>query len=160
MSTSPAAPPRVKRRLPSARGVARLAAVQALYQHGMAATPVALLLTEFHHHRLGVGIEDEVYVDPDEAFFDDVVSGTLARSGELERRIASHLASGWSFDRLDRPMRAILLAGTYEIVARADVPIAAIVSAYADVAQAFYEPREVGFVNALLDSLAKATRTS
>jgi transcription antitermination protein NusB len=35
------------------RSAARLAAVQALYQHDMEGTPVARLLKEFHDHRLG-----------------------------------------------------------------------------------------------------------
>ncbi len=36
-----------------ARAAARLAAVQALYQHEMEATAIPALLHEFHHHRLG-----------------------------------------------------------------------------------------------------------
>ena len=37
-----------------ARAAARLAAVQALYQHEMEGTAMPTLLHEFHHHRLGV----------------------------------------------------------------------------------------------------------
>ena len=44
-----------------ARSAARLAAVQALYQHDMEATPVARLVHEFHQHRLGATIEDVEY---------------------------------------------------------------------------------------------------
>ena len=35
------------------RSAARLAAVQALYQHEMEGTPVAQLIHEFHQHRIG-----------------------------------------------------------------------------------------------------------
>ena len=38
------------------------------------------------------------------------------------------------------------------------VPRAAVVSEYVDVAHAFYEQREAGFVNALLDRLGKSVR--
>ena len=162
MATAEATTRRGKRRRPSARGAARLAAVQALYQHAMAGTPLAPLLHEFHRHRLGVLIDDEAeateLVDADQPFFDDVVGGALARVDELEGRVAAHLATGWSMDRLDRPMRAILLAGAYELIARPDVPAAAVVSEYADIAHAFYEAKEAGFVNALLDRLARDTR--
>jgi transcription antitermination protein NusB len=41
-----------------ARSTARLAAVQALYQHRMEGTALAKLLDEFHQHRLGREIED------------------------------------------------------------------------------------------------------
>jgi N utilization substance protein B len=37
----------------TSRSAARLAAVQALFQHQMEKTPVTKLLKEFHDHRLG-----------------------------------------------------------------------------------------------------------
>ena len=40
------------------RSTARLAAVQALYQHRMEGTAQAKLLDEFHQHLLGREIED------------------------------------------------------------------------------------------------------
>lgn len=151
----PAAPPTARTK---ARAAARLAAVQALYQHDMEGTAVPALLHEFHHHRLGATIEDVEYADADVDFFDDVVTGANARQQEIDTLIAGKLASGWSLDRLDRPMKAILRAGTYELLARADVPVAAAISEYVDVAHAFYEKRESGFVNGLLDALAKDVR--
>jgi len=140
------------------RSAARLAAVQALYQMEMEGTPLAKLLHEFHEHRLGATIEDETYADAEQAFFDDVVSGIDARRVELDDMIANKLSDGWSLDRLDRPMRAILRAGTYELVARPDVPVASVISEYLDVADAFYDKREKGFVNGLLDAIAKDVR--
>ena len=141
-----------------ARAAARLAAVQALYQHEMEGTAVAPLLHEFHQHRLGATIEDVEYAEADADFFDDVVKGTLARAQEIDGAIAARLATGWTLERLDRPMRAILRCGTYELTARADVPIATVIGEYVDVAHAFYERREAGFVNGLLDAVAKDVR--
>ena len=141
------------------RSVARLAAVQALYQMEMEGTPLAKLLHEFHEHRLGATIEDETYEEAEIAFFDDVVSGADARRSEIDALIAERLAQGWSIERLDRPMRAILRAGAYELVARPDVPVATVISEYVDVAHAFYDKRETGFVNGLLDAIAKGVRT-
>jgi N utilization substance protein B len=141
------------------RSAARLAAVQALYQMEMEGTPLAKLLHEFHEHRLGATIEDETYEEAEVAFFDDVVSGADARRTEIDALIAARLAEGWSLERLDRPMRAILRAGAYELVARPDVPVATVISEYVDVAHAFYDKRETGFVNGLLDAIAKAARS-
>ena len=140
------------------RSAARLAAVQALYQQEMEATPLARLLHEFHHHRLGATIDGIEYADAEVAFFDDLVSGADARAGELDALIAAKLAAGWSLARLDKPMKAILRAGAYELVARADVPTAAVIGEYVDVAKAFYDARETGFVNGLLDAIAKEVR--
>ena len=118
-----------------------------------------VLLHEFHQHRLGATIEDAEYIDAEVDFFDDLVTGVEARRAEIDARIAGKLASGWSLERLDRPMRQILRAGSYELIARADVPVASIISEYVDVAHAFYDKRETSFVNGLLDAVAKEVRT-
>ena len=140
------------------RSAARLAAVQALYQQEMEATPVARLLHEFHQHRLGATIDGVEYAEAEVAFFDDLVRGAEARRAELDDLIAGKLGAGWSLARLDKPMKAILRAGAYELVARPDVPAAAVIDEYVDVAKAFYDAREAGFVNGLLDAIAKEVR--
>jgi N utilization substance protein B len=140
------------------RSAARLAAVQALYQQEMEGTPLARLLHEFHEHRLGATIEDAQYHDAERDFFDDIVQGVSARRQEIDGLIAGRLAEGWTLERLDRPMRAILRAGAYELIARADVPVGSAISEYVDVAHAFYDKRESGFVNGLLDAIAREAR--
>ena len=140
------------------RSAARLAAVQALYQQEMEGTPLPRLLHEFHEHRLGATIEDETYHEAERDFFDDVVTGADARREEIDALIGGRLAEGWTLERLDRPMRALLRAGAYELIARRDVPVASVISEYVDVAHAFYDKRESGFVNGLLDAIAKQTR--
>ena len=140
------------------RSAARLAAVQALYQQEMEGTPLPRLLKEFHEHRLGATIEDEHYHEAERDFFDDIVAGVDARRSDIDQAISSKLASGWTLERLDRPMRAILRAGAYELIARPDVPTGSVISEYVDVAHAFFDRREAGFVNGLLDSIAKEVR--
>ena len=87
------------------RSAARLAAVQALYQHDMEATPIPALLHEFHQHRLGATIEDVDYAEAEVDFFDDLVKGTAARLGEIDGAIEGKLASGWTLARPDRPVK-------------------------------------------------------
>ena len=140
------------------RSAARLAAVQALYQHDMEGTPLPRLLKEFHDHRLGATIEDAEYHAAERDFFDDLVTGADSRRDEIDTLIKGRLAEGWTLERLDRPMRAILRAGAYELIARADVPVGSVISEYVDVAHAFYDKRESGFVNGLLDAIAKEAR--
>ena len=144
-------------RLP-ARSAARLAAVQALYQHEMEATPMTSLLDEFHMHRLGAEIEDDQYLEADVAFFDDVVRGVAARRDEIDSRLADRLAQGWSIARLDRTMLQILRAGAYELLARPDISVSIVINEYLDVAHAFFDDRETKFVNGLLDAIARDVR--
>jgi transcription antitermination protein NusB len=141
-----------------ARSAARLAAVQALYQLEMEATPLPQLLHEFHQHRLGATIEDATYADAEVDFFNDVVRGVDARRGEIDALIATNLAKEGAFDRLDRLVRQILRAGTYELLARPDVPIGSVINEYLSVAEAFYDVKEKRFVNGVLDAVAKKAR--
>ncbi|MCF2514707.1 transcription antitermination factor NusB [Sphingomonas sp. G124] len=140
------------------RSAARLSAVQALYQQEMEGTEPARLIHEFHHHRLGATIEGDTYAEAEISFFDDLVSGALARREEIDALISERLAEGWNLERLDKPMKAILRVGAYELIARPDVPVASVISEYVDVADAFYDKREKGFVNGLLDAIAKVAR--
>jgi N utilization substance protein B len=141
-----------------ARSAARLAAVQALYQLEMRPGPTAPVLHEFHQHRLGREIEGAEYADADAALFDDVVLGVAARQDELNGLIRDALAEGWTLDRLDRPMRALLRAGVYELVARPDIPGPTIIDEYVDIAHAFHAEKEAKFVNGLLDTVARRVR--
>ena len=142
-----------------ARSAARLAAVQALYQLEMEATGMPRLLDEFHQHRLGAEIEGDQYAEAETAFFDDVVQGVAARKDEIDTLLAGKLAAGWKLERLDKTMLQVLRAGTYELLARADVPTAAVITEYVDVAHAFFESRDAKFVNGILDTVAKVVRS-
>lgn len=141
-----------------ARSASRLAAVQALYQMDMENIGLARLLTEFHMHRLGAEIEDAKYADADVVFFDDVVSGVDKRREEFDALIESKLNEKWKIERLDKSMLQILRCGCFELLARKDVPKAAVINEYVDVAHAFFDQKEAHFVNGLLDNIAKEVR--
>ena len=148
------APPRSQ-----ARSSARLAAVQALYQQHMEGTALAKLLDEFHQHRLGKEIDEAHFAEAEIDFFDDIVSGVDARREEIDTALQGKLADGWTLARLDKTMLQILRCGAYELIARADVPKAAAISEYVDVAKAFFETSEAKFVNGILDAVAKEARS-
>ncbi len=146
-----------------ARSAARLAAVQALYQQHMEGTALNKLLDEFHQHRLGRTIDeddfdDAEYADAEMPFFDDVVRGVDARRDEIDVLLSGKLAAGWTITRLDKAMLQVLRAGTYEIIARADVPAAVAINEYVEVAKAFFDDGQAKFVNGILDAVAKEER--
>jgi N utilization substance protein B len=141
-----------------ARSAARLAAVQALYQQEMEGTATPLLLHEFHAHRFGETIDDVKMIDAEMDFFDDIVRGVTARAAEIDGKITARLAEGWKLERLDRAMRAILRAGTYELLARPDVTVGTVIDEYLDIAHAFFGEKDVKFVNGLLDKVAGDVR--
>ena len=117
-------------------------------------------IADFGPHLGTATIEDAEYHEAEREFFDDLVLGADARREEIDELISGRLAEGWTLERLDRPMRAILRAGAYELIARPDVPVGSVISEYVDVAHAFYDKRESGFVNGLLDAIAKEARSA
>ena len=68
------------------------------------------------------------------------------------------LQDDWALSRLDSTVRAILRAGTFEMLERKDVPVPVIVTEYVEIAKAFFEDDEPKLVNAVLDRIAKQVR--
>ena len=77
---------------------------------------------------------------------------------KIDPVIGAALLDGWPLSRIDSTLRAILRAGTFEILDRKDVPVAVIVTEYVEIAQAFFEGEEPKIVNAVLDRIAKQVR--
>jgi len=143
-----------------ARSVARLAAVQALYQMEAANAGVEAVIREFTEHRFDRDIEGETLASADEGFFADLVRGVVASQSEVDRAVKKRLASGWRLERLDATVRAILRSGAYELAHRADVPTEVVIDEYVELAKSFFEGGvEPGFVNGALDGVAQDVRT-
>ena len=140
------------------RSVARLAAVQALYQIDLSGAKPATVIAEFQRHRLGREIDGDQYGEADPTLFADIVTGAAERQADLDQAISGALTPDWPLERLETVLRAILRAGAYELLARGDVPARVVISEYLDVAHAFFAGKEPGLVNGVLDRLAHVLR--
>jgi N utilization substance protein B len=141
------------------RSVARLGAIQALYQ--LALNPglgAEVVVGEFLHHRLGREIDGETYGEADETLFADVVRGVARNREELDQTIAASLSEEWPLRRLETILRLILEAGAYELTHRPDVPPRVTLSEYVGIAHAFFDGGEPGMANGVLNRLARALR--
>lgn len=141
------------------RSVARLAAVQALYQMEVSSIGVEHVIREFTEHRFDRDIDGVVLASADEGFFADLVRGVVAEQADVDARIVKRLAEGWRLERLDATVRAILRAGAFELIHRLDVPTEVAIDEYVEVAKSFFEGTEPGFVNGALDGVARDVRT-
>jgi N utilization substance protein B len=140
------------------RGAARLAAVQALYQMDVGGTGVLEVVAEYETHRLGQELDGDTYLKADASWFRSIVAGVVRDQDKIDPLIRSALQEDWLLSRIDSTLRAILRAGTFEIVERKDVPVAVIVTEYVEIARAFFEEDEPKVVNAVLDRIAKQVR--
>lgn len=141
------------------RGAARLAAVQALYQMDIGGTGVLEVVAEYETHRLGQELDGETYLKADPSWFRSIVAGVVRDQTKIDPLVRASLLESWPLSRLDSTLRAILRAGTFEIVERKDVPVAVIVTEYVEIAQAFFDGEEPKIVNAVLDRIAKQVRS-
>jgi N utilization substance protein B len=142
----------------AARSAARMAAVQALYQMELTNRDAASVAAEFIAHRLGAPIDGLDLSSADTGFFKDLLTGVVAQQSKVDNAIARVLAAGWTLERLDSILRALLRAGAYEIVLRPDVPARVTIDEYVEIARDFFEGEETKFVNGVLDAIAREAR--
>ena len=140
------------------RGAARLAAVQALYQMDVAGAGILEVTAEYEQFRLGKEVDGAQYREADAQWFRAILSGVVESQKTVDPIIRQSLTEDWPLSRLDSTLRAILRAGSFELMHRSDVPVAVIVSEYVDIAKAFYEDDEPKLVNAVLDRVARRVR--
>jgi N utilization substance protein B len=141
-----------------ARSVARLAAVQALYQMETAGAGVETVIREFSDHRFGADIEGVRLAQADEAFFAELVRGVVAEQSAVDGAVTRRLAPGWRLERIDATARAILRCGAFEVMRRPDVPAEVAIDEYVEIAKSFFDGAEPGFINAALDAIARDER--
>ena len=140
------------------RSVARLAAVQALYQMEVSGVGSEAVIREFVDHRFDSDMEGQTLAPADVDYFTAIVRGVVERQAEIDRAIIGRLAEGWRLDRLDATARAILRSGAFELIARPEAPTEVVIDEYIEIAKAFFEGPEPGFVNAALDGIAADVR--
>ncbi len=140
------------------RSVARLAAVQALYQMETAGAGAETVIREFSDHRFDRDLEGVRLARADEGFFADLVRGVVADQDAVDRAVARRLAAGWRLERIDATARSILRAGAFELMRRPDVPAEVAIDEYVEIAKSFFEGPEPGFINAALDAIARDER--
>jgi len=141
-----------------ARSVARLAAVQALYQMETAGAGVEAVVREFRDHRFDADLEGEPLARADEVFFADLARGVVGAQREIDAAISRRLAAGWKLERLDATVRAILRCAAFELRFRKDVPREVVINEYLEITKSFFGGAEAGFVNGVLDSIARDDR--
>jgi N utilization substance protein B len=141
------------------RSVARLAAVQALYQMEVSGATTADVIADFTAGKLPRETEAS-YTDSvgDPELFKLLVEKAVDRQATYDRAIARHLSKGWRLERIDAVARAILRTGAAELEQRTDIPVAVVINEYVEIAKAFFDGPEPGFVNAALDAAARDLR--
>lgn len=137
---------------------ARLAAVQALFQVELTGLAGKKVLREFLQYRLSDDETSETKLFANQELFKVLVKAAIDDHIMIDAQLSARLASGWTLERIDPIVRAALRLATYELLNSLEVPIAVIIDEYVGIVAAFHEGPEPGFVNGILDKLAKETK--
>ena len=167
MAVTPASSPRTSStRTTNDRSAARLAAVQGLYQADATGASVDQIIKDFLSGRIGgiaivadedTEIESTVQLtEPDTELFVALMRAVQERGDDIDNMIKGSVSTGWPFERLEMTLRAVLRAGSAELLTQSKIPAKVSISEFVDVAHAFYSGTEPGMVNAVLDRIAKA----
>ena len=125
-----------------------------------AAAGVLEIVAEYETFRLGQEIDGDTTARPTPPGSAPSSPASCASQKTIDPVIRQALTEDWPLSRLDSTLRAILRAGVFELMERADVPVAVIVSEYVDIAKAFFEEDEPKLVNAVLDRIARRVRAA
>jgi N utilization substance protein B len=143
---------------PDRRRQARLAAVQALYQVELGELTPRSVITEFLEHRLDEEIDGMRLGRIDRTLFGELVEKVPQSRRDMQDMLAGVLDPDWPLGRLERLLRIILECGAYELAERPATPLSIVINEYVEIARAFFDGREPGMVNGVLDRLAHILR--
>ena len=144
-----------RRRMKSA---SRLYAVQALFQMEATGQPIEAVQREFETYRLGATYEEGQFAEGDVDHFRKVTFEAVNNQARIDQMADRALVAAWPIARIDPTLRALFRAAGAELVAT-DTPPKVALAEYVDVAGAFFPGgREPGFVNAVLDHMAREAR--
>lgn len=137
------------------RRAARFFTVQALYQMDHSDQPLQFVIDEFHRVHLNDS-DHELATDSDAPLFEQLTHGVQENGEDIDAQIQEMLIDGWTLQRLDAVVRAILRASTYEILFMKETPLAVIINEYLEIAKSFFAQGEVQFIHVALDKIGKA----
>lgn len=143
-----------------ARSVARLSAVQTLYQikfSNITAEESILHFSSIAPNEKSEDINEKLH-EADEEFYIELVKGTQGLVSKINEILNNSLDDSWPIDRMEILLLTILRCGIYEIISHRDIPPAVLISEYISITDSFFSGNESALVNAILDKLSKELR--
>lgn len=141
------------------KSASRLYAVQALFQMEQSGQGVDAVRREFLDHRFGASTpEGDTMADGDVDLFAEIIDAAVVWQGKVDQMTDRALVRKWPLGRIDTTLRALFRAAGAELVAL-QTPPRVVIAEYIAVTDAFFpEGREPGFVNGVLDHMAREAR--
>ena len=136
----------------------RKIAVQAVFQFFFSKEDVDKILEEFCNYRIKEFKNYKKKYDTD--FLKKVVVGVHQNEKKITKIIECNLSENWLIDRVDLTMKAIISLAIYELMSYENVPLQIIINEYVSIANQYLDKSNTGFINGILDNIAKNIRKS
>tara|TARA_B100000123_G_C25547124_1_gene347895 strand:+ start:20 stop:460 length:441 start_codon:yes stop_codon:yes gene_type:complete len=141
-----------------ARRNTRKIAVQAVFQFFFSKEDINKILEEFCNYRIKEFKNYKKKYDTD--FLKKVVIGVHQNEKKITEMIQCNLSENWLIERVDLTMKAIISLAIYELMIYENIPLQVIVNEYVSIASQYLDKSNTGFINGILDNIAKNIRKS
>ena len=121
-------------------------------------SPRIKVIQKIYNSLMNPGVVIEYPKNQYKKFIKDVVSGTLERNELIEEAINAHLSDDIDLAKTDKLLKIILFAAVFELMFKHNTPTKVIISEYLLASEYFLEKIQIGYLNAILDKIAKQLR--
>ena len=121
-------------------------------------SPRIKVIQKLYNSLMNPGAEIEYPKSQYKKFIKDVVSGTLERSDLIEEKIKLYLSNDVNLLKTDKLLKIILFAAIFELLFKHKTPKKVIINDYLLASEFFLEKIQTGYLNAILDKIAKRLR--
>lgn len=140
------------------RSIARIAAVQVLYQCALTKASPAHVLIDFPQNFEQDLLKSIGSKNYNKDFLNLLVTETTHNLKDIDLMIEKALPETWVFSRVDLVLLCILRLGVYELWQIPETDSAVIINEYLNVTHSFYGDKEPGFVNGILHTISSHLR--
>ena len=120
--------------------------------------PRIKIIQKIYNSMMNPDVEIEYPKNQYKKFIKDVVTGTLERSELIEETINKNLFHDIDLVKTDKLLKIILFAAVFELMFKHNTPTKVIISEYLLASEYFLEKIQIGYLNAILDKIAKQIR--
>ena len=121
-------------------------------------SPRIKVIQKIYNSLLNPDFEIEYPKSQYKKFIKDIVSGTLERSELIEETINTKLPNDIDLTKTDKLLKIILFAAVFELMFKHSTPRKVIINEYLLTSEYFLEKIQIGYLNAILDKIAKEIR--
>ena len=137
---------------------ARVAAVQVIFQYYFSRSNINKIICDYQ--TLNESFYEKKANKFDSKLFEKIIYGVCQNEEEIKLVIEKQLSEEWPLERVDSTMTAILSLGVYELSFCIDTPHKVIIDEYVSISGLFFNKKDIGFVNGLLDNFSKVVRSN